>query len=70
MVAAREVPNAEETMSEDEGMTKYAVVTDDPKEKTASEGEDVTQVCPTCAKKLDSGGACPTHGTEPFESNE
>jgi len=51
---------------EDEGMNKYAVVTDDEKTKQASEGSGPT-TCPSCESKLDSGGACPKHGTEPFE---
>jgi hypothetical protein len=55
------------TMSdEDEGMTKYAVVTDDTDDKTAT----AKKICPICGETLDSGGACPEHGTEPFESNE
>lgn len=52
---------------DDEGMTKYAVVTDD-KEKTASKG-DAKPACPICLSELDAGGACPKHGTEPFESH-
>jgi len=53
---------------EDEGMDKYAVVTEDPDGKTAADGTD--KICPVCGKTLDNGGACPTHGTEPFEPNE
>ena len=54
---------------EDEGMNKYAVVTDDQDDnKTAADG--VKKVCPVCGETLDSGGACPKHGTEPFEPNE
>jgi nucleoid DNA-binding protein len=51
---------------EEEGMNKYAVVTDDTDDKTAA----VEKVCPICGETLDSGGACPKHGTEPFESDE
>jgi nucleoid DNA-binding protein len=50
---------------EEEGMTKYAVVLDDDKAKTASKKRPGH--CPECDKGLDKGGACPTHGTEPFE---
>lgn len=53
---------------EDEGMDKYAVVTEDPDGKTAADGAD--KICPVCGKTLDNGGACPTHGTEPFEPND
>lgn len=52
---------------EDEGMNKYAVVTEDQDDnKTAG----VEKLCPICGKTLDSGGACPEHGTEPFEPND
>jgi len=52
---------------EDEGMNKYAVVTEDQDDnKTAG----VEKICPICGKTLDSGGACPEHGTEPFEPND
>lgn len=54
---------------EEEGMNKYAVVTngiDDS--KTAAAGTE--RVCPICAETLDSGGACPNHGTKPFEPHE
>lgn len=51
---------------EEEGMNKYGVVTEDTDDKTAA----VEKVCPICGETLDSGGACPTHGTEPFESDE
>jgi nucleoid DNA-binding protein len=50
---------------DEEGMTKYAVVTDIEKTKTASKKSPGQ--CPDCNKALDSGGACPSHGTEPFE---
>lgn len=49
----------------DEGMTKYAVVTKDDKTKTASKGGKDS--CPDCGDKLDDGGACPKDGTKPFE---
>ena len=49
-------------------MEKYGVVTDDPT-KEADEGKDPTR-CPICGEKLDGGGACPVHGTEPFEKKE
>lgn len=45
-------------------MEKYGVERDPEKEKTASVSEPGT--CPWCQAQLDSGGACPTHGTEPF----
>lgn len=52
---------------EDEGMNKYAVVTEDQDEsKTAG----VEKICPICGETLDNGGACPKHGTEPFEPND
>ena len=53
---------------EEEGMNKYGVVTEDQDDgdKTAA----VEKICPTCGETLDSGGACPKHGTEPFEPNE
>jgi nucleoid DNA-binding protein len=54
------------TMSD--GMDKYGVVTEDPT-KEADEGKGPTK-CPICGEKLDSGGACPVHGTEPFEKKE
>jgi len=54
-----------EMPDEDEGMNKYGVVTDDDETKTASESGE--RICPICGKTLDSGGACPDHGTEPFE---
>ena len=51
-------------MPKDEGMDKYAVVTEDIDDaKTAG----VERICPICGETLDSGGACPEHGTEPFE---
>jgi len=54
----------------EEGMDKYAVVTDDTDDsKTAADG-GVGRVCPICAETLDNGGACPNHGTEPFEPHE
>jgi len=50
---------------------KYGVEFDKNKVKTAEErGKDNTQSCPECDKKLDSGGACPDHGTEPLEKRE
>jgi nucleoid DNA-binding protein len=56
------------TMAEDKdaGMTKLGVVTDENKTKTAGEGDSV-RICPVCGKELDDAGACPVHGTEPFE---
>jgi nucleoid DNA-binding protein len=60
-------------MSEDDGMSKYGVALDTEKEKNATtkEGKSWTTrkptVCPICMAALDSGGACPVHGTEPFE---
>jgi nucleoid DNA-binding protein len=56
------------TMSDDEGMTKYAVVQDEEKTKEASESaENTERACPVCLELLDDAGACPVHGTEPFE---
>jgi hypothetical protein len=43
-------------------MEKYGVQFDSTMTKTAQAGE-----CPMCGKKLDSGKACPDHGTEPLE---
>jgi hypothetical protein len=60
----------------DEGMSKYGVALDEEKEKQATDNGDKTWPggkpthCPTCLRKLDSGGACPVHGTEPFESKK
>jgi len=51
----------------DEGMEKYGVQLDDEKVKEASEGKPSKGICPICREPLDSGGACPVHGTEPFE---
>lgn len=51
----------------DEGMDKYGVQFDEEKTKEASKGTSTVPVCPLCSSRLDSGGACPTHGTEPFE---
>jgi len=52
-------------------MTKYGVVTDDDKTKEAEKegdgGEDAIPACPICLETLDDAGACPVHGTEPFE---
>ena len=49
----------------DEGMDKYGVQMDDEKVKQASETKAGT--CPVCGAALDGAGACPMHGTEPFE---
>jgi len=54
-------------MSEDEGMDKYGVDVDKTKSKTAEQG--IERICPICGQTLDNGGACPQHGTEPFESD-
>ena len=55
---------------QEDGMTKYAVVTEqgpnDPTVKEASKGKFPT-VCPVCGKTREASGACPDHGTEPFE---
>lgn len=51
--------------SSEEGMTKYGVVLDDKKTKTAAKKRPGQ--CPDCNKETDSGGACPDHGTEPLE---
>jgi hypothetical protein len=49
----------------DEGMSKYGVELDDTKTTTAD--NKPTSSCPRCGKALDDAGACPQHGTEPFE---
>lgn len=57
----------------DEGMTKYGVELDNDRVKEASEGEGSTSElshCPVCSQNLDDGGACPTHGTAPFEGRQ
>ena len=54
------------TDKEDNGMTKLGVVTENEKTKVAGTGESVLK-CPWCHKELDDAGACPEHGTEPFE---
>ena len=45
---------------------EYGVELDDEKTKQAGEGGEGTH-CPVCLKELDDAGACPVHGTEPFE---
>lgn len=50
----------------DEGLTKLGVVLDDEKVKEADDGAKGTH-CPWCLSELDNAGACPVHGTEPFE---
>ena len=50
-----------------EAMEKYGVEFDDEKTKEASQDGKKPTTCPICGKKLDDGGACPVHGTEPFE---
>ena len=57
---------AETKRDDDEGMTKYAVVTDNEKTKEAKAGT-TPKGCPLCHASLDTAGACPAHGTEPFE---
>lgn len=54
--------------NDEEGMTKYGVVTEQVKEATEVD-EGPTRCCPVCLEELDSGGACPVHGTEPFEKS-
>lgn len=50
-------------------MDKFAVIVDDPKDKTAS-----TEVrCPTCGLVVDTSSGtplCPTHGSAPFEGSD
>jgi len=53
------------TKETDEGLTKYGVELDADKTKTAENSPAST--CPRCGKTLDNAGACPEHGTEPFE---
>jgi hypothetical protein len=56
----------EVSMSNDEGMAKYGVQLDEDKVKESEEGQAPTN-CPICLEELDDAGACPKHGTEPFE---
>jgi hypothetical protein len=61
-------PNGHELESDAGGMKsmeKYGVE-QGQKEKTGADGKPATK-CPLCGADLDTGGACPTHGTEPFE---
>jgi hypothetical protein len=51
-----------------EGMTKLGVELDDQKVKTAEHSGE--QICPICGETLDDAGACPKHGTEPFETEK
>jgi nucleoid DNA-binding protein len=51
----------------DTEFTKYGVELDDEKEKQAAKNKEGVAICPICSKVLDSGGACPEHGTKPFE---
>jgi tRNA(Ile2) C34 agmatinyltransferase TiaS len=52
-------------------MEKYGVELDKSKVKEAGKQDPKTPPkCPTCDEKLDNGGACPTHGTEPLEKKE
>jgi len=62
----RRTEMAEMQKDDNEGMTKYAVVTDNEKTKEAKAGVGKS-TCPVCDAGLDSAGACPAHGTEPFE---
>lgn len=48
-------------------MEKYGVQLDDEKKEASVKKNPKDPVCPDCGLVLDSGGACPTHGTEPFE---
>ena len=64
----RRTEMAETKRDDGEGMTKYAVVTDNEKIKEAKVGTGKA-ACPLCDASLDSAGACPAHGTEPFENN-
>lgn len=54
-----------EMSDNEEGMTKLGVELDDDKTKTA--GKDSVNACPVCLSELDDAGACPKHGTQPFE---
>jgi hypothetical protein len=54
-----------EMSDKDEGMTKLGVELDDDKTKTADQRQ--VDACPVCLSELDDAGACPKHGTEPFE---
>lgn len=52
---------------EDEGMTKYAVITEEQDESKQASKENTCYICGT---GLDDGGACPKCGTEPFEKRD
>jgi nucleoid DNA-binding protein len=54
---------------QEEGMTKLGVQLDDQKTKTAST-DGKSRTCPLCQRTLDDFGACPEHGTEPFEQTK
>lgn len=58
-----------ERVMEEEGIEKYGVELDDKKKEASKDGSPVER-CPWCNQKLDSGGACPDHGTEPMERRE
>ena len=45
-------------------MEKYSVEMDEEVKMATAGG------CPQCGAKLDDGGACPKHGTEPFEKKQ
>lgn len=56
--------------SNDEGMDKYSVVTDEELEKTSGPGGGKLATCPKCGRALDPNANvphCPGCGTEPFE---
>lgn len=52
-------------------MDKYGVELDESKVKEAEDkgtgGKDSVKACPICLEPVDDAGACPVHGTEPFE---
>ena len=50
-------------------MEKYGVELDTEKTKEAEESAGHGK-CPVCGAELDEGGACPVHGTEPFEKTD
>lgn len=55
---------------EEEDVEKYGVKFSRFKEKIAEESAKRPGHCPLCGEKRDEGGACPKHGTEPFEDTE
>lgn len=55
---------------EEEDVEKYGVKFSRFKKKFAEEVRKNPDDCPICGEKIDEGGACPKHGTKPFEDEE